>query len=201
MWLIIVIVIILTAAWAFIANSNKKEAQQIVREQEQTHILAERYNNSLHDFDMAYKAAKTKADAFNDVSASMKLTNINRSYEEAMIDAKSRLESLLIATSGLSKLQQENLAVDGLLNDMETFTELVQQLKCECKQEYSPEMSQPDAISTDNNSGYFAGCITKEDATKRWRALCKIYHPDSGSGDAETFKIIRKEYDHFEEKQ
>lgn len=40
---------------------------------------------------------------------------------------------------------------------------------------------------------FFAGCETMEQAEKRYRSLCKIYHPDNG-GDTETFKRISQEY-------
>lgn len=43
--------------------------------------------------------------------------------------------------------------------------------------------------------GFFAGCDTEEKLDKRYRALCKTYHPDTEVGDEETFKLITDEYD------
>ena len=35
-------------------------------------------------------------------------------------------------------------------------------------------------------SSFFKGCDTKEKLEKRYKALCKTYHPDSGIGDEDT---------------
>lgn len=43
--------------------------------------------------------------------------------------------------------------------------------------------------------GFFAGCNTPEKLEKRYRALCKTYHPDSEAGDEETFKVMTEEYE------
>ncbi len=42
---------------------------------------------------------------------------------------------------------------------------------------------------------FFSGCDTKEKLEKRYKALCKTYHPDSDAGDEETFKRMRDEYE------
>lgn len=42
---------------------------------------------------------------------------------------------------------------------------------------------------------FFAGCNTRNKLEKRYKALCKTYHPDMEAGDEETFKRIQTEYD------
>lgn len=44
-------------------------------------------------------------------------------------------------------------------------------------------------------TGFFAGCSTAEKLEKRYKALCKTYHPDGESGDEETFKQMKEEYE------
>lgn len=44
-------------------------------------------------------------------------------------------------------------------------------------------------------SNFFAGCTSSEKLEKRYKALCKTYHPDSDAGDEETFKRMRDEYE------
>ncbi len=44
-------------------------------------------------------------------------------------------------------------------------------------------------------SGFFGGCDTLEKLEKRYRALCKTYHPDTEVGDEDTFKRITQEYE------
>lgn len=43
--------------------------------------------------------------------------------------------------------------------------------------------------------GFFKGCDTMEKLEKRYKALCKTYHPDSEAGDEETFKKMKDEYE------
>lgn len=42
---------------------------------------------------------------------------------------------------------------------------------------------------------YFSGCNTLEKLEKRYKALCKAYHPDTEGGDEETFKLLQEEYE------
>ncbi|MBQ7774439.1 MAG: hypothetical protein IJ379_00825 [Lachnospiraceae bacterium] len=44
-------------------------------------------------------------------------------------------------------------------------------------------------------SGFFIGCDNEEKLDKRYKALCKTYHPDAEAGDEETFKVIHDEYE------
>lgn len=51
-----------------------------------------------------------------------------------------------------------------------------------------------------NFSNYFNGCTTQEALTKRYRDLCKVYHPDMGNGSAEEFTKIQNEYESLKKK-
>lgn len=41
---------------------------------------------------------------------------------------------------------------------------------------------------------FFGGCETQEDIKKRYKSLCKVYHPDIG-GHEETFKQLKTQYE------
>lgn len=45
------------------------------------------------------------------------------------------------------------------------------------------------------NAFFFTGCTTKEKLEKRYKSLCKTYHPDMEFGDEETFKKMSDEYE------
>ncbi len=45
--------------------------------------------------------------------------------------------------------------------------------------------------------GFFAGCNSAGKLEKRYKALCKTYHPDNEAGDEETFKVIQAEYENM----
>ena len=43
-------------------------------------------------------------------------------------------------------------------------------------------------------TGFFEGCKTPEAIKKRYRDLCKVYHPDNGNGSEAIFAAICDEY-------
>ena len=45
------------------------------------------------------------------------------------------------------------------------------------------------------SSGFFNGCKDTASIKRRYKDLCKVYHPDSGNGSAEIFNKITQEYD------
>lgn len=53
-------------------------------------------------------------------------------------------------------------------------------------------------VSSANKTGkvfdFFEGCSTEEELKNRYKALCKVYHPDVG-GHEETFKLLQNQYD------
>lgn len=58
----------------------------------------------------------------------------------------------------------------------------------------------PNKVADDVISAFFNGCETEDEIKKRYHQLSKVFHPDSGSGDEETFMHIREEYDKLLEK-
>ncbi|MBR5359935.1 MAG: hypothetical protein IK123_03505 [Lachnospiraceae bacterium] len=42
---------------------------------------------------------------------------------------------------------------------------------------------------------YFKGCESVDDLSLRYKKLCLIYHPDSGSGDVDTYIELKDEYE------
>lgn len=49
------------------------------------------------------------------------------------------------------------------------------------------------------SSVFFAGCTDSEKLEKRYKSLCKAYHPDTGGGDTETFQKMQEEYNTLKE--
>lgn len=45
------------------------------------------------------------------------------------------------------------------------------------------------------SSVFFAGCDTAEKLEKRYKSLCKAYHPDAEGGDTSTFQKLQEEYE------
>lgn len=60
-----------------------------------------------------------------------------------------------------------------------------------------------DNLTTGAASGvanYFAGCDSMESLQKRYKDLCKVYHPDMVNGSAEIFAIIKATYEKLKKK-
>jgi hypothetical protein len=57
------------------------------------------------------------------------------------------------------------------------------------------KQTNPAYSSAPTGTEFFAGCDTKESLSKRYRDLCKVYHPDMGNGSPEIFNKIQNEYD------
>ena len=49
--------------------------------------------------------------------------------------------------------------------------------------------------SQENDFSFFTGCNTPEEIKSRYRNLCRVYHPDTGSGDKEIFRKITEQYE------
>lgn len=66
----------------------------------------------------------------------------------------------------------------------------IEQLVTKLKEEYANPLS---------TALFFAGCTTSEKLEQRYKSLCKTYHPDTGSGDEETFKQMQDEYNQLKQ--
>lgn len=49
-------------------------------------------------------------------------------------------------------------------------------------------------VTSGTGSIFFEGCRNIRDVEKRYRALCKAYHPDQGYGEAKIFRQLNEEY-------
>lgn len=45
------------------------------------------------------------------------------------------------------------------------------------------------------SSVFFVGCNSPEKLEKRYKSLCKAYHPDAEGGDTGTFQKLQEEYE------
>lgn len=52
-----------------------------------------------------------------------------------------------------------------------------------------------DNRGSSDSPGFFFGCDDERSIKRRYKELCKVYHPDNGNGSAEVFNKITEEYD------
>ena len=86
---------------------------------------------------------------------------------------------------------------------VEEFEKLIPQIKnLESLKEDIRKLNVKVASNTPvaTGTGFFAGCDSLQKLEKRYKALCKTYHPDSEAGDEETFKKMQEEYEELKGK-
>ncbi|MCR5204047.1 MAG: J domain-containing protein [Lachnospiraceae bacterium] len=83
---------------------------------------------------------------------------------------------------------------DKILNDHYGKPEQEQYHSSETVNE-EPKKNTEEKKENLKSTGYFNGCKSEEEIKKRYRDLCKVFHPDSENGDQETFLRIKEDYE------
>lgn len=63
------------------------------------------------------------------------------------------------------------------------------------QQQQQQSYQQQSSGSTQDTDSYFAGCTTLEEVEKRYKALAKVFHPDSQTGNDVSFKQLQTAYE------
>jgi hypothetical protein len=80
-------------------------------------------------------------------------------------------------------------AFDRIIGKIKEADNLKQSVRKRCEKLRDRQMQSEPVRS------FFVGCSTEAKLEKRYKALCKTYHPDNEAGDEETFKAIQAEYE------
>lgn len=69
------------------------------------------------------------------------------------------------------------------------------------QQQQQQDYQQQQTNQAQNNvDSYFEGCNSKEEVEKRYKALAKVFHPDSQTGDNTAFKNLQEAYENAKKK-
>ena len=79
----------------------------------------------------------------------------------------------------------------------DVYNEMITEEEFEIREREAEErrMAQVSQTREENASVFFAGCNEREQVEKRYKALAKVFHPDMSTGNEETFKLIKQEYE------
>lgn len=67
------------------------------------------------------------------------------------------------------------------------------------QQEWRERQRQQSRQQAASSPGFFSGCKDAASIKRRYRDLCKVYHPDAGNGSSEVFNKITEEYNRLME--
>lgn len=90
---------------------------------------------------------------------------------------------------------------DRLKNELFNISDGIEYAYEQLKFIVPEKQTNDDEYECDNNkktapmTGYFLGCTTEEELQKRYRALTKAFHPDTGFGDEDSFQKMQTEYE------
>ena len=76
-------------------------------------------------------------------------------------------------------------------DDDEAYEEYQRQ---QARREWQERQMQERKRSEAASPGFFSGCKDAASIKRRYRDLCKVYHPDAGNGSSEVFNKITEEY-------
>jgi len=114
----------------------------------------------------------------NDLKTTVEALDVN-SFQETEKSLQKRLENL-------SKLSEE---LDRIEPSVNVFND-----------DYDFDTQNATINKAQVDLGYFNGCNDLVSLKDRYRALTKVYHPDTKTGDADMFKTITEEYEELRSK-
>lgn len=170
-------------------GDNWNKADYIDEKQQKTVNLlqeaAQKYNE-LVDLVTALELNVSLSDLESELNALKMLVEI---YIGPKVSGKNRKKYYEEITSRLTAV---NAAIDARRKQIEEDAERADQ---QAKESAGNTSGGAENSGSASGSVFFAGCTTKEQVQQRYRTLAKAYHPDSGSGDTETFEKVQAEYE------
>ena len=205
--LIIVVIVITASRKTAVHNRNEGYSQNTNFDGlEQACDLFNRYiteyNILQQQFTNQYNVKIAEAQAVSDMQMIKELLSYNEDFDKYSVVLSQRLENTrVMLNSGQAKHVENELSnLDELYSKLrlllsnlsyvsssnDDFSKWFEQ---EEKKEYK------NASNVSGGLSFFEGCKTKAEADKRYRALAKAFHPDTGCGDENMFNKMKEEYD------
>lgn len=162
------------------------------------------YNNLQQQFTNQYNVKIAEAQTISDIQMMNELLSYNEDFDKYSAVLNQRLENIRgMLNDGQAKHVEDELSnldefysklkllISNLsyVSSNDDFSKWFEQE--ENKEEYT------NTSKTSDNFSFFEGCRTKTEADKRYRALAKAFHPDTGCGDKNMFNKMKEEYDNL----
>lgn len=163
------------------------------------------YNNLQQQFTNQYNVKIAETQTISDMQMMKELLSYNEDFDKYSAVLNQRLENIreMLNSEQIKHIESELLSLDEFYsklqhllsnisyasNSNDDFSRWFEQE--ENKEEYT------NTSKTSDNFSFFEGCRTKAEADKRYRALAKAFHPDTGCGDENMFNKMKEEYDNL----
>lgn len=85
--------------------------------------------------------------------------------------------------------------LEAVLEKLEVYKQQLNEEEQVKKERPQSEMHDEFLAHFERRCEFFLGCNTEEELNKRYKSLCKVYHPDMPTGEEETFKRLNNEYE------
>lgn len=209
---ILIIVVIAIAALGeeiSVRKSNKTYSQNTdFNEIEQACNLFNRYvieyNNLQQQFANQYNVKMTEVQTIRGIQMMKELLSYKENFDKYSTILKQRLENIrgMLNDEQAKHVEDELSSLDEfysklrlLLSNLSYVSSNNDDFSKWFKQEEKKECK--NASNASESLSFFEGCKTKTEADKRYRALAKAFHPDTGCGDETMFNKMKEEYDNL----
>lgn len=163
------------------------------------------YNNLQQQFTNQYNVKIAEAQTISDIQMIKEILLYNEDFEKYSAVLNQRLENIRgILNSGQAKhVENELLSLDEFYSKLKLLLSNLSYVSSgndDFSKWFEQEEDKEEYINTSKDSGslsFFEGCKTKTEADKRYRALAKAFHPDTGCGDEIMFTKMKEEYDNL----
>lgn len=210
--ILIIVVIAIAALGEEISarKSNKTYSQntnfnEIERACNLFNKYATEYNTLRQQFANQYNVKIAEAQTISDMQMIKELLLYNEDFDKYSAVLNQRLENIRgILNSGQAKhVENELLSLDEFYSKLKLLLSNLSYVSSgndDFSKWFEQEEDKEEYINTSKDSGslsFFEGCKTKTEADKRYRALAKAFHPDTGCGDEIMFTKMKEEYDNL----
>lgn len=160
------------------------------------------YNNLQQQFANQYNVKMTEAQTISDMQMMKELLLYKEDFDKYSAILNRWIENIReILNSGQAKYVENELSnldefyskLRLLLSNLSYVSSSNDDFSRWFEQEEKKEYKNASNVS--GGFSFFEGCKTKAEADKRYKALAKAFHPDTGCGDENMFNKMKEEYD------
>lgn len=209
--ILIIVVIAIAALGEEISarKSNKTYSQNTdFNEIEQACNLFNRYvieyNNLQQQFANQYNVRMTEAQTSSDMQMMKELLSYKEDFDKYSTVLNQRLENIReILNDGQAKHVEDELSsLDEFYSKLRLLLSNLSYVSTndDFSKWFEQEEKKEEYVNikkSSDNFSFFEGCKTKAEADKRYKALAKAFHPDTGCGDENMFNKMKEEYDNL----